>query len=102
MKLNSVRNPFSVARSAARESEPVSATSSGATAVLLRRTFDLQPFVGDDQLFGEHAGVACLQRTDLQALRPGCGQLVPLDGVALIVVDDHRTALADCGHLTEL
>src|SRR6478735_8935563 len=108
MKLNSVRNPCSGARvadcerAAAPESGPLSTASRGATAVLLRRTFDLQPFIRDDQLLGQHAGVAGLQRTDLQALRPGCGQLVPLDGVALVVVDDHRTALADGGHLAEL
>src|SRR5690349_14594401 len=102
MKLNSVRNPCSGARADPPESGPLSTTSRGAAAVLLRRTFDLQPFVRDDQLLGQHAGVAGLQRTDLQALGPGGGQLVALDGLALVVVHHHSPALADRGHLAEL
>ena len=42
------------------------------------------------------------RRADLQALRPGVGQLVALDRRALVVVDDDRAALADVGHLAEL
>src|SRR6476646_12070012 len=105
MKLNSVRNPCSGARvadcerAAAPESGPLSTASRGATAALLRRTFDLQPFVRDDQLLGQHARVTGLQRADLQALGPRGGQLVALDGLSFGVVDHHGATLADRRHL---
>src|SRR3712207_4924218 len=62
----------------------------------------LEALTGDDELLGQHRGVPRLERTDLEALGPGVGELVALHRLALVVVDDDRAALADAGHLPEL